>query len=34
MTIAEYTARSLRASFAQGRSISIITDARKYDPDA
>jgi hypothetical protein len=33
LTIAEYNALSLRKSFAQGRSISVITDARKYDPD-
>jgi hypothetical protein len=34
LTIAEYNRKSLRSSFAQGRSISILTDARqKYDPD-
>ena len=34
VTITEYNALSLRKSFAEGRSMSIITDARqKYDPD-
>jgi hypothetical protein len=33
LTIAEYNAQSLRESFAQGYSSSVITDARKYDPD-
>jgi hypothetical protein len=32
-TIAKYNALSLRKAFAEGRSGSIITDARNYDPD-
>jgi chromosome segregation ATPase len=32
-TIAKYNALSLRKSFAEGRSGSVITDARKYNPD-
>jgi hypothetical protein len=33
LTIAEHNALSLRRSFDEGRSISILTDARSYDPD-
>lgn len=33
LTIAERNAESLRRSFAQGYLSSIVTDARKYDPD-
>ena len=33
VTIAERNANSLRKSFAEGRSMSIITDGRNYDPD-
>jgi hypothetical protein len=33
LTIAEYNAKSLRASFANGRSSSVLTDPRQYDPD-
>jgi hypothetical protein len=32
-TIAEYNANTLRRSFAQGHSSSVITDTRSYDPD-
>ena len=34
VTIAESNANTLRKSFAEGRSMSIIVDARNYDPDA
>ncbi|MGY4646523.1 hypothetical protein [Mycobacterium sp. URHB0021] len=32
--IAEFNARSLRASFGKGLATTVITDARGYDPDA
>jgi hypothetical protein len=34
LIIAEHNAQSLRRSFAEGRSMSILADARQYDPDA
>jgi hypothetical protein len=34
LTIAQYNAKSLRTSFDSGRSSSVLTDARNYDPDA